>query len=48
MVAKALLLDDETIRRWDGAFAEGSRSALMRFQAGVIRFVSARKIPVTI
>jgi hypothetical protein len=32
-VAKALLLDDDTIRRWRGAFAEGGRKALMRFDA---------------
>ena len=33
-VAKMLLLDDDTIRRWHGAFAEGGRKALMRFEAG--------------
>jgi transposase len=33
-VAQALLLDDDTIRRWHGAFAEGGRKALMRFEAG--------------
>jgi transposase len=33
-VAKVLLLDDDTIRRWHGAFAQGSRRALMRFEAG--------------
>src|SRR5271167_4372481 len=30
-VARVLLLDDDTIRRWHGAFAEGGRKALMRF-----------------
>lgn len=29
-----LLSDDGTIRRWHGAFAEGGRKALMRFEAG--------------
>ena len=29
-----LLLDDDTIRRWHDAFAEGGRKALMRFEAG--------------
>src|SRR5271168_4894514 len=33
-VARVLLLDDDTIRRWHGAFAEGGRKALMRFEAG--------------
>ena len=33
-VARVLLLDDDTIRRWHGAFAEGGRRALMRFEAG--------------
>ena len=33
-VAQVLLLDDDTIRRWHGAFAEGGRKALMRFEAG--------------
>jgi transposase len=33
-VAKVLLLDDDTIRRWHGAFAEGGRKALMRFETG--------------
>jgi transposase len=33
-VAQVLLLDDDTIRRWRGAFAEGGRKALMRFEAG--------------
>ena len=33
-VARALLLDDDTIRRWHGGFAEGGRKALMRFEAG--------------
>ena len=33
-VAKVLLLDDDTIRRWHGAFAEGGRKALMRFESG--------------
>ncbi len=33
-VAKVLLLDDDTIRRWQGAFAQGGRKALMRFEAG--------------
>jgi len=33
-VGKVLLLDDDTIRRWHGAFAEGGRKALMRFDAG--------------
>jgi hypothetical protein len=28
-VARVLLLDDDTIRRWHGAFAEGGRKALM-------------------
>src|SRR5271155_3360733 len=32
--ALVLLLDDGTIRRWHGAFAEGGRKALMRFEAG--------------
>jgi hypothetical protein len=30
-VGRVLLLDDDTIRRWHGAFAEGGRKALMRF-----------------
>jgi transposase len=34
-VARVLLLDDDTIRRWHGAFAAGGRKALMRFEAGV-------------
>jgi hypothetical protein len=33
-VATVLLSDDGTIRRWHGAFAEGGRKALMRFEAG--------------
>jgi transposase len=33
-VAKVLLLDDDTIRRWHGAFAQGGRKALMRFESG--------------
>ena len=33
-VGKMLLLDDDTIRRWHSAFAEGGRKALMRFEAG--------------
>jgi len=33
-VATVLLLDDDTIRRWHGAFAEGGRKAPMRFEAG--------------
>lgn len=33
-IAKVLLLDDDTIRRWHGAFAEGGRKALMRFETG--------------
>src|SRR5271170_5673031 len=33
-VARVLLLDDDTIRRWHGAFAEGGRKALMRIEAG--------------
>ena len=33
-VAKTLLLDDDTIRRWQGAFAEGGRKAHMRFESG--------------
>jgi transposase len=33
-VAGVLLLDDDTIRRWHGAFAQGGRKALMRFEAG--------------
>ena len=33
-VGRVLLLDDDTIRRWHGAFAEGGRKALMRFEAG--------------
>jgi hypothetical protein len=32
-VATVLLSDDGTIRRWHGAFAEGGRKALMRFEA---------------
>ena len=33
-VATVLLLDDDTIRRWNGAFAEAGRKALMRIEAG--------------
>jgi len=33
-VAQVLFLDDDTVRRWHGAFAEGGRKALMRFAAG--------------
>jgi hypothetical protein len=33
-IATVLLLDDDTIRRWHGAFAEGGRNALIRFEAG--------------
>jgi transposase len=33
-VGKVLLLDDDTIRGWYGAFLEGGRKALMRFEAG--------------
>jgi transposase len=33
-VAKVLLLDDDTVRRWHGAFAEGGRKALLRFESG--------------
>ena len=33
-VAQVLFLDDDTVRRWHGAFAEGGRKALMRFEAG--------------
>ena len=33
-VGKVLLLDDDTIRRWHGAFAQGGRKALMRFEVG--------------
>ncbi len=32
-VASVLLLDDDIIRRWRGAFAEGGRNVLMRFEA---------------
>ena len=32
-VGRVLLLDDDKIRRWHGAFAEGGRKALMRFEA---------------
>src|SRR5579863_39746 len=33
-VAKVLLLDDDTVRRWHGAFAEGGGKALLRFETG--------------
>jgi len=33
-VARVLLLDDDTIRHWHGAFAQGGRKALMRFEVG--------------
>ena len=33
-VGKVLLLDDDTIRSWHGAFAEGGRKALIRFESG--------------
>ena len=33
-VAQVLFLDDDTVRRWHRAFAEGGRKALMRFAAG--------------
>ena len=33
-VAQVLFLDDDTVRRWHCAFAEGGHKALMRFQAG--------------
>ena len=33
-VARVLLLDDDTIRRWHGGFAEGGRKALLRFESG--------------
>jgi transposase len=33
-VAKVLLLDDDTVRRWHSAFAEGGRKALLRFETG--------------
>ena len=33
-VAQVLLLDDDTIRRWHGAFAEGGRKGLLRFESG--------------
>ena len=33
-VSQVLLLDYYTIRPWHGAFAEGGRKALMRFEAG--------------